>query len=86
MSLVLASWAVKSCCTAQSGITPSGWGIPRRTRWSGCAPATSKSVLVVSRGGRPVNAFWSLTVYDGKTQLLVANPINRYLINSPISR
>jgi hypothetical protein len=32
----------------------------------------------------PVNAFWSLTVYDGKTQLLVANPINRYLINSPM--
>ncbi|HET7057070.1 MAG TPA: DUF1214 domain-containing protein, partial [Thermomicrobiales bacterium] len=32
----------------------------------------------------PVNAFWSLTVYDAKTQLLVANPINRYLINSPM--
>ena len=32
----------------------------------------------------PVNAFWSVTVYDGKTQLLVANPINRYLINSPM--
>jgi len=23
-------------------------------------------------------------MYDGKTQLLVANPINRYLINSPM--
>ena len=32
----------------------------------------------------PVNAFWSLTVYDAKTQLLVANPIDRYLINSPM--
>jgi hypothetical protein len=32
----------------------------------------------------PVHAFWSLTIYDGKTQLLVANPINRYLINSPM--
>lgn len=32
----------------------------------------------------PVNAFWSLTMYDGKTQLLVENPINRYLINSPM--
>lgn len=32
----------------------------------------------------PVNAFWSLTMYDGKTQLLVDNPINRYLINSPM--
>ncbi|MGH7118587.1 MAG: DUF1254 domain-containing protein [Acetobacteraceae bacterium] len=32
----------------------------------------------------PSNAFWSVTMYDGKTQLLVANPINRYLINSPM--
>ena len=32
----------------------------------------------------PVNAFWSVTMYDGKTQLLINNPINRYLINSPM--
>ncbi len=32
----------------------------------------------------PVNAFWSVTMYDGKTQLLVANPLDRYLINSPM--
>jgi hypothetical protein len=32
----------------------------------------------------PVNAFWSLTMYDGKTQLLIKNPINRYLVNSPM--
>jgi uncharacterized protein (TIGR03000 family) len=32
----------------------------------------------------PVNAFWSVTMYDAKTQLLVANPIHRYLINSPM--
>jgi hypothetical protein len=32
----------------------------------------------------PVNAFWSLTMYDGKTQFLIENPINRYLINSPM--
>jgi hypothetical protein len=32
----------------------------------------------------PVNSFWSLTMYDGKTQLLIENPINRYLINSPM--
>jgi len=30
----------------------------------------------------PANAFWSLTMYDGKNKLLVDNPINRYLINS----
>ena len=32
----------------------------------------------------PVNAFWSLTMYDLPGQLLVDNPINRYLINSPM--
>ena len=32
----------------------------------------------------PANAFWSVTMYDGKTQLLVENAINRYLINSPM--
>jgi len=32
----------------------------------------------------PVNAFWSVTMYDGKTQLLIENPISRYLINSPM--
>jgi hypothetical protein len=32
----------------------------------------------------PVNAFWSVTMYDGKSQLLIKNKINRYLINSPM--
>ncbi|MEO6030027.1 MAG: DUF1254 domain-containing protein [Candidatus Binatia bacterium] len=32
----------------------------------------------------PAGAFWSLTMYDGKTQLLVANPLQRYLVNSPM--
>jgi len=32
----------------------------------------------------PVHAFWSLTMYDLPQSLLVANPINRYLINSPM--
>ncbi len=32
----------------------------------------------------PVNAFWSVTMYDAKTKLLVTNPIERYLINSPM--
>jgi hypothetical protein len=30
----------------------------------------------------PVNAFWSLTMYEMPQSLLVANPMNRYLINS----
>jgi hypothetical protein len=32
----------------------------------------------------PVNAFWSVTMYELPASLLVANPINRYLINSPM--
>jgi hypothetical protein len=32
----------------------------------------------------PVHAFWSLTMYELPRSLLVANPINRYLINSPM--
>ncbi|MCA1300573.1 DUF1254 domain-containing protein [Stappia indica] len=32
----------------------------------------------------PVNAFWSVTMYDGRTQLLIDNPIDRYLINAPM--
>ncbi len=30
----------------------------------------------------PVNAFWSVTMYNGQTRLLVENQIDRYLINS----
>ena len=43
-----------------------------------CVPAVEKGQFP------PVNAFWSVTMYDGKTQLLVANPIDRYGINSPM--
>ena len=32
----------------------------------------------------PVNAFWSLTMYGMPQSLLVANPLERYLINSPM--
>ena len=32
----------------------------------------------------PVNAFWSLTMYEMPASLLVANPLKRYLINSPM--
>jgi hypothetical protein len=43
----------------------------------------SKYTLTLPANGLPpVNAFWSVTIYDGKTQLLVQNPIDRYLINS----
>ena len=42
------------------------------------------TVTFPADGLPPVNAFWSVTLYDGKTQLLVKNPIDRYLINSPM--
>lgn len=32
----------------------------------------------------PVDAFWSLTMYELPESLLVANPLNRYLLNSPM--
>lgn len=32
----------------------------------------------------PANAFWSVTMYDARTQFLVENPIGRYLINAPM--
>jgi hypothetical protein len=32
----------------------------------------------------PADAFWSVTMYDGVKLLFVDNPINRYLINSPM--
>ena len=32
----------------------------------------------------PVNAFWSLTMYEMPSSLLSANPLNRYLLNSPM--
>ena len=46
---------------------------------------TSKYTLTFAKDAfPPVNAFWSVTMYDGKTQLLIENPIDRYLINSPM--
>ena len=32
----------------------------------------------------PVNGFWSLTMYELPASLLYANPLNRYLLNSPM--
>ena len=47
--------------------------------------AKHRYTLTFPAGGLPpVNAFWSVTMYDAKTQLLVANPIDRYLINAPM--
>jgi hypothetical protein len=42
------------------------------------------TITFPANGLPPVNAFWSVTMYDGKSQFLIKNPINRYLINSPM--
>ncbi|HNS18478.1 MAG TPA: DUF1254 domain-containing protein [Bacteroidales bacterium] len=46
--------------------------------------ASSNKYTVTFPGGQlpPVKAFWSLTMYDGNTKLLITNPLNRYLLNS----
>jgi len=49
--------------------------------------ADNKYTLTFKKGQLPpVRAFWSLTMYDGKTQLLIDNPINRYLLNSSMMK
>ncbi len=45
--------------------------------------ATARYTLRFEPGSMPpVNAFWSLTMYELPSSLLTENPINRYLINS----
>lgn len=46
------------------------------------ASKSSYELHFAKDGLPPTKAFWSLTMYDGKTQLLVANALKRYLLNS----
>lgn len=48
--------------------------------------AAERSYTIRFEPGRlpPANAFWSLTMYDLPDRFLVANPLQRYLINSPM--
>jgi len=46
------------------------------------ASAHAYTLTFPADGLPPVEAFWSLTMYDGKTQLLIENPLDRYLLNS----
>ena len=60
---------------------------PGLTNDSTGAPLTGANNYVVKFGSGqlpPVNAFWSLTMYELPQSLLVENPIQRYLINSPM--
>jgi hypothetical protein len=46
---------------------------------------TARYTLRFTPGGLPpVRAFWSITMYALPSRLLVANPIDRYLVNSPM--
>jgi hypothetical protein len=45
--------------------------------------STQKYSLTFAEGMLPpVKAFWSLSMYDGKTQLFIENSLDRYLLNS----
>jgi hypothetical protein len=48
--------------------------------------ATTARYLMRFEPGKlpPVHAFWSVTMYELPSSLLTENPINRYLINSPM--
>jgi hypothetical protein len=48
--------------------------------------ASAKSYTLHFTPGQlpPVNSFWSLTLYELPSSLLFANPLERYLINSPM--
>jgi hypothetical protein len=47
--------------------------------------STNQYTIRFAPGQRPpVNAFWSLTMYELPASLLTVNPINRYLLNSPM--
>jgi hypothetical protein len=50
---------------------------------SGFDASTSDYTLTFTADQKPpVKSFWSLTMYDGGTQLFVRNPLDRYLLNS----
>jgi hypothetical protein len=83
-----AGW-LKRAATAKGGIyanDPAEAMYPATRKDSSGAPLdTSKHdyTLTFAAGDfPPVNAFWSVTMYDSRSQLLIENPINRYLINS----
>jgi hypothetical protein len=49
------------------------------------ASANSYTLTFKADAMPPVKAFWSLTMYDGKTQLFIKNPLERYVLNSTMT-
>jgi hypothetical protein len=83
-------WLLRAAA-AQAGIfgNTAGEAVYPMTRWlpDGEVIDTGKhNYTLTFPAGQfpPAHAFWSVTMYDGKSQLLIKNPINRYLINSPM--
>ncbi|MGE2720788.1 DUF1254 domain-containing protein [Mycolicibacterium celeriflavum] len=67
--------------TAAEALYP---GIPNDSAGAPLTGANNYVVKFPSGQLPPVNAFWSLTMYEMPQSLLVENPIQRYLINSPM--
>ncbi|HBO78521.1 MAG TPA: DUF1254 domain-containing protein, partial [Cupriavidus sp.] len=56
---------------------------PIRYTDSDSKPLDGANDYVVKFSGEPPNnAFWSLTIYDAKTKMLIENPLNRYKFGS----
>jgi len=49
------------------------------------ASANSYTLTFKADALPPVKSFWSLTMYDGKTQLFIENPLERYVLNSTMA-
>jgi hypothetical protein len=49
------------------------------------ASANSYTLTFTADAMPPVQSFWSLTMYDGKTQLFIENPLERYVLNSTMT-
>ena len=82
---ICTAWRVR--CSASTAIPPPrpSIRISRTTRRAQPLTGAANYTYHFASGQLPpVNAFWSLTMYELPQSLLVANPINRYLINSPM--